>query len=62
MLLEGLDLLSAKDSSLCSSTFLSVLHAQHENLSFGLKRIEWAEDLLTRVSRGGMGHPSIQSC
>ena len=38
MLLEGLVLLSAKDSSFCSSKFLSVLHTQHENLSFGLRR------------------------
>lgn len=62
MLLEGLVLLSAKDSSFCSSKFFSVLHAQHENLSFGLRRIEWAQNLLTRVCQGVMGHSSTHFC
>lgn len=62
MLLERLVLLSVKDSSICSSKFLAVLHVQHENLSFGLRRIEWAQDLLRRVRQGVMGYCSTQFC
>lgn len=62
MLLEGIVLLNAKDSSFCSSKFLCILHAQRENLSFGLRKAEWAQDLVTRVYQGSMGRSSTQSC